>query len=83
MHAYILAGPALFLVSLEGEKDTVIGFKAGAGLTWLLTPSTGFFFEYRYTHFSPDLEISSGGTKLNLDADISTHHFVAGLSFRF
>lgn len=83
IHAYVTAGPAVFLVSLEGEKDTVFGIKMGAGFTWLVTPSTGFFFEYRYTRFSPDLEISSGGTKLNLDADISTHHFIVGLIFRF
>lgn len=83
IHAYVTAGPAIFLASLEGEQDTVFGFKAGAGFTWLVNPSTGFFFEYRYTHFSPDLEISSGGTKLNLDADIATHHIIAGLSFRF
>jgi len=83
VHAYVTAGPAIFLVSLDGEKDTVLGFKAGAGFTWLINPNTGFFLEYRYTHFSPDLKISSGGTKLNLDTDISTHHLIAGLSFRF
>ncbi len=83
IHAYVTAGPAIFLVNLEGQKDTVFGFKAGAGFSWLITPQTGFFFEYRLTHFSPDLEISSGGTKLNLDANIFTHHFIVGLTFRF
>ncbi len=83
VHAYVLAGPALFLAELESETDAVFGIKAGAGLSWMLTPHTGLFAEYRFTHFSPDLELSSGGVKMDFDADISTHHIIVGLTFRF
>ncbi len=83
IHAYLLAGPTLFVASLESETDTVFGFNVGAGLTWLPSPHTGFFIEYRYTRFSPNFDLKSGGVKLKIDSDISTHHLMAGLSYRF
>lgn len=83
IHVYVTAGPAVYLASLKSKTDTVFGFKGGAGFTWLINSQTGFFVEYRYTHFSPDFQIKSGSVKMNIDSDISTHHIIAGLSFRF
>ena len=75
-------------------KDNINGFgvDARAGMLWLLHRHWGLFTEYRFTYLD-----MTGGTPTdfsrsdeagtinfeNLDVKLTTHHFLAGVSFRF
>jgi len=81
---YGLVGPALFIATAESaETDVTFGLKAGAGLKIWLTKQVGIFFEYRFTHFKPELTFSTNATDVKLDGDLSTHAVMAGGGIRF
>jgi opacity protein-like surface antigen len=81
------AGPAFLLTDVDPEFT--LGVKVGAGLSWQLHRHVALFGEYRFTHFSPEIE--TGGVvvgpvetgDLEIETDVNTHHVLAGLSFRF
>lgn len=93
LQLYVLGGPAVFLTTVDGgeisvdfvrrvdinDSDIAVGLKVGYGVAWLFTENIGGFFEYRFTHVSP--EISEGSVRLK--ADLNTHHLLAGVSLRF
>ncbi|MBI1997029.1 MAG: outer membrane beta-barrel protein [Deltaproteobacteria bacterium] len=75
----------------QGQKDTdtSVGLTAGAGLTFMVTPSIDLFTEYRFTHFSPEFRVTTDNlvpglvvpAKVNLDAN--THRVLFGISYHF
>lgn len=100
LQPYVSAGPAVFIASMtdtgnflpagQTSTSTSVGAQVGAGATWLLTPSTGIFVEYRYSVFQLDDRFSNqkivhglplgrtdGSATFNIDA------VVAGMTFRF
>jgi outer membrane protein with beta-barrel domain len=95
LQPYVTAGPALFRVTVtnrgNGElttrpaSDTVLGYKAGAGLTLQITKDIGVFGEFRYTHFraEPALQGTITGASVPIRFDLDTRHLVAGVSVTF
>lgn len=80
LQPYLTAGPAVHVVELQRfETGAAHGVKAGGGLMWQLTKNVGVFGEYRYTHIRPILDAG----EIQLRTHLSTHHLLAGLSFRF
>jgi len=96
---YVLVGPTVFVAtytdpgghfSPRGQKDTdtSVGVTAGAGLTFMVTPSIDLFTEYRFTHFSPEFRVTDDfgfavpPVKIkNLVAN--THRLLFGISYHF
>ena len=80
---YAAVGPGIFISTASDSAFSATSVDAGvdvhAGVTFLFTPEVGMFGEYRFTHFSPELE--DEGRKLETDGN--THYFVTGLSLRF
>jgi len=85
LQPYVGAGPALYLVTLEGfhpsgfDRKTSIGVTTGGGITVAVRPWLGLFAEYRYTNARPALESGDIVFKTHL----ATHHLLSGVSFRF
>ncbi|MBI3065626.1 MAG: outer membrane beta-barrel protein [Deltaproteobacteria bacterium] len=95
---YVLVGPTIFVATYtdpgghffpQGQKDTdtSVGLTAGAGLTFMVTPSSDLFTEYRFTHFSPQFRVTTDDfgfvvpAKVRLDAN--THRVLFGISYHF
>ena len=94
LQPYFTLGPAVFIAHAEdtinffpfnqSDTDTKLGLKLGLGATWLFTKNIGMFGEYRFTHFSPEFTFNDSFLgKSTLSTDVNTHHFLAGVSFRF
>ncbi len=99
LQPYLGIGPGLFFVDLTGDftptfPQKVDDFDLGAGLdlrsglAWQFHPRFALFGEYRFTHFSsesdPEPPFPLGlGTVESVETTLSTHHFLAGVSFRF
>jgi len=87
LQPYVTAGPAIFFTEAEfagdSDSDRSLGFKAGVGVTFLITKNLGVFGEYRFTRFSPELKFTSGGSSSKFEPDINTHHPLVGASLRF
>jgi opacity protein-like surface antigen len=81
---YLTAGPAFLITSLA--PDATLGVKAGAGVIWQLSDRIGIFGEYRFTYFPVDTQtggVNIAGVEtgdLDIEADLSTHHILVGLS---
>lgn len=78
LQPYVTAGPAGLITDPE-DLGASVGVKAGAGLVFQIFRHLAVFGEYRFTHFSPEVE--SGG--IEYSADIDTHHALVGISLRF
>lgn len=97
LQPYLSVGPAIFIATAkdstnfgppndQSTTDGSPGLTAGIGTTWLITQSIGVFGEYRFTHFRPEFEFQTtlpGFTKAQVHTDISTHHLLGGVTFRF
>jgi opacity protein-like surface antigen len=94
LQPYLNAGPALFIAYArdssnfdphrQSDTDTSVGVKAGAGVAWLFLKNFALFGEYRFTHFSPDLAFKDAvAGKTTFRTDVTTHHLLLGVSFRF
>jgi hypothetical protein len=95
LQPYLTVGPGLFITEvkaeIEGEfngqpfsgsrneTDTSFGVQAGVGVAFSVHRNVALFGEYRFTHFSPDVEV--GGIKI--ETNLNTHHLIGGISFRF
>jgi opacity protein-like surface antigen len=96
---YVSVGPTAFishvkmagghfvpdLPQLRNQEDTDVslGVAAGAGVSFMITPHIDVFSEYRFTHFSPEYHINSGGERGKVTTDLNTHHVLVGLSYHF
>jgi len=65
-----------------------VGLDLRAGLSWQFHKHWGIFGEYRYTDFSIDLENTDilyglAGTKETMKTQLTTNHFLVGISYRF
>ena len=96
---YASVGPTLFIsrVSMAGghfvpsapqlrnqnDMDTSAGVTAATGLSFMVTPHVDLFAEYRFTHFSPEYHIHSGGEHAKVTTDFNTHHVLVGASYHF
>jgi len=98
---YVLVGPTIFAATYtdpgghfsprhQKDTDTSVGVTAGAGLTFMVTPSIDLFTEYRFTHFSPQFRVTDdfgigfdppAPAKVKLDAN--THRLLFGISYHF
>jgi opacity protein-like surface antigen len=94
LQPYVAVGPAIYIVrfhdtsnfspSNQSDSDTVVGAKAAGGLAWQITRNLALFTEYRFTHFDPEFEFqASPFGRLTVNAPITTHSVLGGLSFRF
>jgi hypothetical protein len=95
LQPYLTVGPGLFITEAKGEikgefngqpfrggrteTDTSFGMLAGAGLAFNIHKNVALFGEYRFTHFSPDVEVSG----IKFETNLNTHHLIGGISFRF
>jgi outer membrane immunogenic protein len=93
LHPYFSIGPAVFFSEAEdttnftpggqSDSDTSVGFKMGAGLTYLITRNVGIFGEWRFTYFSPEWKFNDLGESGRLETDIDTFYMLVGVAFRF
>ena len=98
LQPYFCAGPALFYSELNsfspapwgplektGDFDTSIdlGLDLRVGLTWSITHNLALFGEYRFSTFKPEFGEDIYGTWENLETELTTHHGLAGISYRF
>lgn len=95
LQPYLSVGPGLFITQAKGEikgevsgqpfrasrseTDTSIGVQAGAGVAFSVHKNVALFGEYRFTHLSPDVEVSG----IKFETNLNTHHLIGGISFRF
>jgi opacity protein-like surface antigen len=96
---YAAVGPGFFLsVSDVDFQPTLpktvsgtsfdVGLDLRAGLAWQFHKHLALFGEYRYTDFSIDLEQTDilyglAGTKETMKTQLTTNHFLIGISYRF
>lgn len=94
LQPYLSMGPAIFIARVkdsvnfadppnQSDTDTSMGLKAGAGLAWEFRKNVALFTEYRFTHFSPEVEFRPDGFKTTVESNINTHHLLGGISLRF
>lgn len=67
------------LTARGSDTDVRLGLTVGAGVTYLFTRMVGLFAEYRFTHHRPHWRIHGD----RFETDLSTHHLLAGVTFRF
>lgn len=96
LQPYLGLGPSIIVqeatVDFRPEVDrrvnvdsAEVGLDVRAGLTWQFHRRVGLFAEYRFTHVSISGDNESDfpvGTE-RVDATLSTHHFLSGISIRF
>lgn len=93
---YLAAGPAVFITYAgqntfvqptgQSSTDASLGAKVDAGVTVMLTKRIGAFAQYRFTHFTTELEYQNTTPALATEifkTTYDTHHAIAGLSVRF
>jgi opacity protein-like surface antigen len=80
LQPYLGAGPAWAFSVDTDELSIVTGGLVRTGMSFQLLRFIGVFAEYRYSFF-PDFQLSNND--LTFKADLNTHNFVGGLSFRF
>ncbi|MEW6296295.1 MAG: hypothetical protein AB1671_00955 [Thermodesulfobacteriota bacterium] len=92
LQPYFTTGPSLLFT--DTDPDVSLGVKVGAGLAWQFHRHFALFTEYRFTHFSPEVEkgsltlIDQSGVRVKIrdpkvETDLNTHYVIAGISFRF
>ena len=93
---FLAAGPAVFIsyagqnafVQPDGQSSTnaSLGVKVDAGVTVMVTKQIGAFAQYRFTHFTTELDyqntIPAPATE-EFKTTYDSHHIIAGLSRRF
>jgi len=96
---YVGIGPAIFVSKMkfsvdlsqlssggtETFNDTTfdLGLDTRAGLAVAVYGNTAIFAEYRFTHHSIEFDDYLAGVKVDVATDPNTHHFMAGISYRF
>ncbi len=93
---YLAAGPTIFItyagqntfVQPGGQSSTNVslGVKVDAGATVMITKRIGAFAQYRFTHFTSELDYQNTIPALATETFKTTydsHHAIAGVSFRF
>ena len=93
---YIAAGPTLFITYAgqntfvqpggQSSTDVSVGAKVDAGATVMITKRIGAFAQYRFTHFTTELDYQNNTPALATETFKTTydsHHVIAGLSMRF
>ena len=97
LQPFVSAGPALF-ITYAGQNNYVqpggqpatnvaVGPKVDAGLQFMLTKTVGLFAQYRFTHFTSNLDYqdttSSPATEKTFNTTYDSHAMMGGLSFSF
>ncbi len=80
---YLLAGPAWILTVSDNTVEPSLGLKAGGGLALMFSKNFGIFVEYNFTRFKPKADVKSGNVTAELEATITSHAIVGGISLRF
>ena len=93
---YIAAGPTLFITYAgqntfvqpagQSSTDVSLGAKVDAGATVMVTKRIGAFAQYRFTHFTTELDYQNNTPALATETFKTTydsHHVIAGMSLRF
>ncbi len=94
LQPYVAVGPTVFIAhfrdtsnfspSNQSDTDTAVGPKVAGGLAWQITRHLAAFAEYRFTHFKAEWEFQSNPFgRLEVNAPITTHSVLGGLSLRF
>src|SRR6185295_7075801 len=94
LQPYLSVGPALFVTWAGTAKnvqpqnqhatDVNVGVKAEGGIAFMLTQTVGLFTEYRFTHFTSNLDyqdstLGPATSKTTWDSN----QIIAGITFRF
>lgn len=93
---YLAAGPTLFITyagqntfaqpSGQNSAHVSVGAKVDAGATVMVTKRIGAFAQYRFTHFTTELDyqnnIPAPATE-TFKTTYDSHHIIAGLSMSF
>jgi len=93
---YVAAGPAIFITYAgqntfvqpggQSSTDVSVGAKVDAGVTVLVTKRIGAFAQYRFTHFTAELDYQNTtpapATEI-FKTTYDSHHVIVGLSLNF
>ena len=68
-----------------GNPDASIdlGFDLRLGLSWAIRENLAVFGEYRYTRVDPEFGGNSFGETVQVETELRTNHWIAGISFHF
>ena len=93
---YLAAGPAVFITYAgqntfvqpggQHSTDVSLGAKVDAGATVMVTKRIGAFAQYRFTHFTTELDYQNSTPAPAVETFKTTydsHHVIAGLSLNF
>ncbi len=93
---YLAAGPTIFITYAgqntfvqpggQSSTDVSVGAKVDAGVTVMVTKLIGAFAQYRFTHFTADLDYQNttpAPATEQFETTYNSHHVIAGLSLRF
>jgi len=93
---FLAAGPTIFItyagqntfVQPGGQSSTNVslGVKVDAGATFMITKRIGAFAQYRFTHFTSELDYQNttpAPATETFKTTYDSHHAIAGVSFRF
>jgi opacity protein-like surface antigen len=98
LQPYFGIGPAFFYSEMNsfspapwgplekvGDPDTSIdlGLDVRVGLAWSITHNIALFGEYRFSTFEPEFEENVYGMSEKMESELTTHHGLAGISYRF
>jgi len=69
----------------DSPSSVDVGVDVHAGATWMFTSRFGMFGEYRFTHYTANLDSDSSynGHNISVESTLDTHHVMAGFAWHF
>ncbi len=91
LQPYLGVGPGIFFADVStfgvAHRDTTVGVQALAGLKVFLSRRVSLFGEYKFSHFTPELEffptLTSRTKSTKVTVDLNSHHLYGGVALHF
>ena len=93
LQPYLNVGPGAFVTATDEnhytgdnhnhETSVDVGVDVHAGVTWMFTSRFGMFGEYRFTHYTANLDEGSHYHSYGFSATLDTHHVMTGFAWHF
>ncbi len=94
LQPYLAVGPGVFVMRAKSSLNSTLpgtfsaasvdpGLDLRGGLAWQFHKNIAMFGEYRFTHVYAKFRDTTSNPSTTLDTNISTSHFLFGMSYRF
>jgi outer membrane protein with beta-barrel domain len=97
LQPYLNVGPGAFATATDdhhhhdhyhdddhgNETSVDVGVDVHAGATWMFTSRFGTFAEYRFTHYTANLDEDSHHNGSHFESTLDTHHVLVGFAWHF